>query len=94
MVDNLDEFTSTYNKQRNDIGNSYLGVELDIGERWLQGTEHHPESRELMKKIIDLDFYFGRDRFCFKIGGDGDNGEHLMYLMDIIFEKRDKMAQV
>ena len=28
--------------------------------------------------------------FCFKSGGDGDNGEHLMYLLDIHFEQIDK----
>jgi hypothetical protein len=27
---------------------------------------------------------------CIKTGGDGDNGEHMMYLMDAFFEMLDK----
>jgi len=64
-------------------------VELDINKRWEQGVEHHSESITLYNEIADADFNVGGDRFCFKSGGDGDNGEHLMYLLDIIFEQRD-----
>lgn len=62
---------------------------LDPGQRWERGVPHHPESARLYKEISDLDFAHG-DVFCFKQGGDGDNGEHLMYLLDMIFEKRDR----
>ena len=65
-----------------------MSIELDIDKRWEQGIEHQEESEELYAEIADLDFTIGGDRFCFKSGGDGDNGEHLMYLLDIIFEKR------
>jgi len=57
-------------------------------ERWEQGIEHHPKSKELARFIGDLDYEYG-DYFCFKFGGDGDNGEQLMYLMDVYFENKD-----
>lgn len=65
--------------------------ELDITTRWMQGISHHPKSVELFKKLSDIDFNHGGDFFCWKSGGDGDNGEHLMYEMDIMFELEDEM---
>lgn len=64
-------------------------VETDINKRWEQGIDHHEKSEELYKKIADADWNYGNDYFCFKSGGDGDNGETLMYLLDIIFEQED-----
>lgn len=61
-------------------------IETDIGKRWEQGIPHHPKSIELFKKLSDIDFKYGGDFFRWKSGGDGDNGEHLMYEMDIMFE--------
>jgi len=65
-------------------------VETDITKRWEEGIDHHPKSEELYAEIAHLDFKYGDDRFCFKSGGDGDNGEHLMYLLDIYFEQKDE----
>lgn len=65
-------------------------IELDINKRWLAGTDHHPKSQELFKSLADIDFKLGGDYFCWKNGGDGDNGEHLMYEMDIHFERLDE----
>ena len=70
-------------------GRSHKMVETDITKRWENGIPHHPKSEELVTRIIDADFEYGGDFFCFKCGGDGDNGEHLMYLLDIIFEEDD-----
>lgn len=58
---------------------------MSVHERWEQGIPHHPKSEEIVKAITEIDFENG-DYFCFKYGGDGDNGEHLMYLLDIYFE--------
>ena len=65
------------------------GVEYDINKRWEEGIDHHPKSYELMGKIMDVDYIFCSDFFCWKNGGDGDNGEFLMYELDIIFEEQD-----
>lgn len=48
------------------------------------GYPRDPRSVELYRKLAQLDWDHG-DRFCFKSGGDGDNGEHLMDLLDIHF---------
>lgn len=64
--------------------------ELTITERWEQGKAHDPRSVMLYKSIEAIDFKEGNDYFCFKSGGDGDNGEHLMYLLDIHFERKDQ----
>jgi hypothetical protein len=61
-------------------------VETDINKRWEKGMPHHYQSERLYKLISDLDLKYGNDYFCFKNGGVGDNGEHLMYLLDIHFE--------
>ena len=58
-------------------------------DRWEEGIEHHPKSLELMTFIAAHDFNDCGDYFCWKVGGDGDNGETLMYEMDAYFEQKD-----
>jgi hypothetical protein len=60
-----------------------------FNERWENGTPHHPKSKELFKFIAKIDFENGGDFFCFKSGGDGDNGEILMWYMDEFFEQHE-----
>jgi hypothetical protein len=57
--------------------------------RWENGIEHHPLSVRLMDFLKDHDFNDYNDHFCWKTGGDGDNGETLMYQMDAYFETFD-----
>lgn len=64
-------------------------VEYDVNKRWETGTHHHPKSKELMKRVSELDWELLKGHFDFKTGGDGDNGETLMYLLDIYFEECD-----
>ena len=59
-------------------------------DRWGNGTDHHPMSKRLMKFLEAHDFKDYQDSFCWKSGGDGDNGESLMYEMDAFFELLDK----
>jgi len=65
-------------------------IETDINKRWENGMAHHPESIKTIEALGKLDYYLGNDSLCVKTGGDGDNGEHMMYLLDIYFEARDK----
>lgn len=65
-----------------------------ITERWEQGIEHDPRSVALYKSIAKLDFEHCSDYFRWKSGGDGDNGEFLMYLLDIHFELEDAELRV
>ena len=48
--------------------------------------EHNQKSKEIYDFISELDFQNG-DVFCFKSGGDGDNGELLMDLLDCYFNR-------
>lgn len=57
-----------------------------LTERWERGIPHHPRSEEIFKAIAKADWEVGGDFFCFKHGGDGDNGEHLMYLLDHLID--------
>lgn len=65
-------------------------VETNITKRWEQGIPHHPKSIEMYKLLEFVDWTYGNDYFCWKKGGDGDNGEHLMYELDIHFESLDQ----
>lgn len=66
--------------------------ELGLTElnRWEDGIDHHEMSERLVKFMADHDFNDYDDGMCIKTGGDGDNGEHMMYLMDAFFEMLDK----
>jgi len=54
--------------------------------RWEDGIAHHPLSERLMAFLEQHDYEDYDDVFCWKTGGDGDNGESLMYEMDAFFE--------
>lgn len=63
---------------------------IGIGKRWENGIEHDERSMEIYKFIGEYDFKLAGDFFRFKSGGDGDNGEHLMYLLDEYFANKDE----
>jgi hypothetical protein len=67
-------------------------VELGLTkiDRWEKGVAHHPISKRLMEFVAKHDLTDKDDYFCWKTGGDGDNGEELMYEMDPFFEMLDK----
>lgn len=64
-----------------------------IYDRWSQGAEHHQKSIRLMEFLVKIDFHDYCDYFCWKTGGDGDNGETLMFQMDAFFELLDKVNE-
>lgn len=63
---------------------------LTQGDRWSEGKCHHPMSDRLMRFLVDHDFNDYDDYFCWKFGGDGDNGETLAFQMDAFFELLEK----
>lgn len=67
-----------------------LDIEADIAKRWEQGIDHHPEAERIFELIKDSDWAFGNDYFCWKDGGDGDNGECLKFALSVLLELRDK----
>lgn len=64
-------------------------ITLTPAERWEQGIEHDARSREIYSFISDYDWKFNDDSLNLKAGGDGDNGEALMYLLDEYFAAKD-----
>jgi hypothetical protein len=64
---------------------------LTTKDRWGEGIPHHPKSIELMKFIEIHDFKDYGDYFGWNVGGDGDNGETLMFQMDAYFEVQDEL---
>ena len=65
-------------------------IGLTAKKRWEEGIPHHPQSRRLMAFLEAHDFADYADHFCWKSGGDGDNGETLMFQMDAFFELLDR----
>ena len=60
------------------------GVETNLDAR--ASLDHQPKSIEIAKVIRALDWVYGNDALDLKFGGDGDNGEHLLMLLDIAIE--------
>jgi hypothetical protein len=58
-------------------------------DRWSKGLDHHHRSNTFVRDLAKLDFEFFNDYFCWKVGGDGDNGETLMYELDLLMELYD-----
>lgn len=67
-------------------------VELGLTNqsRWEEGCPHNPKSVQLMEFLREHDIKDYYDYFQWKIGGDGDNGEQLMYEMDAFFDLDDQ----
>lgn len=59
-------------------------------DRWSEGIDHHPMSERLMAFLSEHDMKDFGMYFDWRTGGDGDNGETLMYQMDAFFELLDK----
>lgn len=58
--------------------------------RWEKGTPHHIKSILIMDALEAIDTALFDMCLDWKTGGDGDNGETLMYQLDIVFELEDK----
>jgi hypothetical protein len=70
-----------------------IKVTIDTNTRWEEGIAHDPRSEEIFDWISEYDFKFNNDYFCWKSGGDGDNGEELLYELDEYFAAKDKEKQ-
>jgi hypothetical protein len=61
---------------------------MTLNEAYERG-EHDSRSVALYKFIAKMDYEQGGDSLCLKSGGDGDNGEQLMLLLDCWFAEAD-----
>lgn len=60
---------------------------LTVEQRWEKGVPHDPRSLALAKALRDADRDIGGDGLDLRFGGDGDNGEHLLFLLDDYFDR-------
>ena len=74
----------------NDDYNKAKELGLTNLKRWEEGMEHHPMSVRIVEFLMIHDFKDYDDYFCWKFGGDGDNGEELAFQLDAFFEMLDK----
>ncbi len=58
-------------------------------DRWGKGIPHDPRSEEIGRALGEIDVDVFGDYFQWNFGGDGDNGETLLYQLDIYFELLD-----
>lgn len=65
---------------------------LTVGERWERGIPHDPRSVAIAKSIAAIDDEQNSGAFDWKFGGDGDNGEDLLYALDVHFARLDAAA--
>ena len=73
---------------------TFEGINYNLNDRWEKGVVHHPKTLALMKRVSELDFFFNSDYFCWKMGGDGDNGEALAFVLDLYFEEEEILKKV
>ena len=87
------KFNEVVCKMTNNIDDYDKAKELGLTklDRWGNAIAHHSMSERLMNFLAEHDFNDYDDCFCWKVGGDGDNGETLMYQMDAFFEMLDKL---
>jgi len=62
--------------------------EMTPEERWEEGIEHNPESLDIRKFFEDND-----PHGLWEFGGNGDNGEDMLYLLDCYFAKKEHEVQ-
>jgi len=66
-----------------------VGIDPTI-DRWSEGVSHHPEVVKLIENAHEISCEYFEDYDTFSHGGDGDIGETIMYVLDLLFELRDK----
>jgi hypothetical protein len=55
-------------------------------DRWEAGKAHHPVAKAIYDLISLAGLTHGGARECWKSGGDGDNGEHMMLSVSALVE--------
>ena len=64
-----------------------------VGERWENGMPHDPRSVAIFKGIARVDAEQCSNSFDWRYGGDGDNGEELMFALDVHFADADAQTE-
>jgi hypothetical protein len=65
------------------VGNVVVQAIVGVGDN----MEHDSRSIEIFRALEDIDLNRFGDYFCWKSGGEGDNGEVLLDELDIYFRE-------
>ena len=63
-------------------------IDFDLTARWERGEERFDEAVQMAKDIADLDWLLSDNILELDFGGDGDNGEILIDLIDALLRLR------
>lgn len=63
---------------------------LSVDERWELSIPHEAQSLKLMEAVLKADKEYGGKYLNFNEWAEGDNGKHLLYLLDIHFNPTGK----
>lgn len=66
------------------------GIDIDLVARWERGEPRLEEAEKIAQEIADLDWLLYDNVFDFDFGGDGDSGELLIDLIDVLFRLQNK----
>lgn len=58
-----------------------------VVDRWSEGIPHHPLSELIVGAMSHIDWKCYDLAVDIRHGGDGDNGEMMMYILDEYFER-------
>ena len=68
-------------------GEEVMEDEMTLAERWEKGIPHKPEVDKLVHLISKMDWKMNSGALDIKMGGDGDNGEDIMYILDELIDQ-------
>jgi hypothetical protein len=60
---------------------------MTLAERWEKGIAHKPEVDKLVRLISKMDWAMNSGALDIQCGGDGDNGESIMYILDELVDQ-------
>jgi hypothetical protein len=73
----------------NDVKRTLPERQFSAERRYDDGAEHHTKAVKLMEFLMDYDYQEMGDSLGWEVGGDGDNGESLLYALSVYFEYLD-----
>ena len=59
---------------------------MHIAERWEKDIPHKPEAEKLVHLISKMDWDMNGGELDIRVGGDGDTGETLMFILDELID--------
>ena len=76
-------------KSHNDMAFRLIasGIDYDLNAKWERGEERSDEAEQMARELADLDWLLYGNTLDFDFGGDGDSGEFLIDLIDVLLRE-------